>query len=116
MNSRACIAKPMNEKYSGCLAQDPDCPYAVGFGFSFHCEHPDHARLAGIADTPSRRKELSRRYRELRDLRRERFISELGMPIEECVMRIMSQLRLEPSSRPGKLRARRLTIQPDELL
>lgn len=88
-----CIVKPLTEEFSGCLKEEPGCPYAAKFGFSYHCQHPDHLKLAKDSLSSFDRVELYRRYRELRELRRKKFIKDLGMPVQECVSRIVDMIR-----------------------
>ncbi|MBJ6726297.1 hypothetical protein [Geomesophilobacter sediminis] len=88
-----CVVKPICEEHSGCLKEEPSCPYAAKFGFSIHCEHPDHRQMAAESVHSLGRLELTRRYRELRESRRRNFIADLGMPMQECVTRIVNIIK-----------------------
>ena len=93
-----CMVKPINEEISGCLVETPGCDFAVVFGFSFHCLHPEHRRMAMDALTKHRGGDLLQRYCELRERRRRAFASQLGMPLEEYLEAILSEVRPEESA------------------
>lgn len=110
-----CLTKPFNGVFSGCLTENPDCPFAVGFGFSFHCTHPDRHRFAAAAAS-LHQGELLERYGELRDRRRQAFLDQLGMPIEECLEMILDRIRTEPpAGTAGEPRRRDLLTRVDHL-
>lgn len=88
-----CMVKPINEEISGCLVETPGCEFAVVFGFSFHCRHPEHRRMAMDALSKHRRGDLLQRYCDLREKRRRAFLSQLGMPLEECLEAILNDVR-----------------------
>jgi hypothetical protein len=75
-NSSNCLTKPM---YGGCvcLADSQNCPFAVRFGFSFRCTHPDKADFYGHVKGEYTLDELRELSRRLKDKRRSAFVEGL---------------------------------------
>jgi hypothetical protein len=57
-------------EFSGCLVANPTCGYAVRFGFSYHCEHPNHLDFYPVNDPEVNLADLPNLYRELKEARR----------------------------------------------
>jgi hypothetical protein len=75
-NSSNCLTRPM---YGGCvcLADSMGCPFAVRFGFSFRCTHPDKASFYGHINGEYTLDELRDMDQRLKDIRRSQFVEGL---------------------------------------
>jgi hypothetical protein len=75
-DSSNCLTRPM---YGGCvcLADSMTCPYAVRFGFSFRCIHPDKSSFYGHIKGAYTVDELRNIEQRLKDARRVEFIEGL---------------------------------------
>jgi hypothetical protein len=75
-NRNNCLTKPM---YGGsvCLSDGQDCHFAVRFGFSFRCTHPDKASFYGHINGEYTLDELRKLSRKLRVERRSQFVDAL---------------------------------------
>lgn len=78
-----CITKPLTSQYSGCLSENPTCPYAVRMGFSIWCKHKDHTYFYGHKAHGLSLDELSQRYALLRQQRIDTFLSGMDESIME---------------------------------
>jgi hypothetical protein len=57
---------------SGCLVDNPACNFAVRFGFSYLCEHPQHM---DFHDKSDHRLDHNTLYNDLRKSRRSEYLS-----------------------------------------
>lgn len=75
-NRENCLTKPM---YAGCvcLADSKDCPFAVRFGFSFRCTHPNKADFYGHLNGRYTMEELREMSQSLKNRRRSEFVEGL---------------------------------------
>ncbi len=76
-----CLTKPLTPAFSGCLVEKPTCNFAVRFGFSYLCEHPQHKDF--FQNTPSSGQHADRAvdhnelYRSLKESRRTEYLSKV---------------------------------------
>jgi hypothetical protein len=71
-----CLTMPFLPEFSGCLVENPCCGFAVRFGFSYHCEHPNHKQFHPTEDSSVARVELPIIYRNLKEARRSQELGE----------------------------------------
>lgn len=75
---KTCHTKQLVFKeVSGCLVEKPECNYAIKFGFSYVCRHPDHDKFHVHVSGIMTRGEAIERYESLRLKRREEFMEGL---------------------------------------
>lgn len=70
-----CMTKPLMDEYSGCLVENPACKYAVRFGFSYLCEHPQHKEFYLNNSRSKQHLGQNEIYEELREKRRKEYIA-----------------------------------------
>ena len=82
-----CLTRPLSSKYSGCLVEKPSCNFAVRFGFSFLCEHPQHKYFIQSMPISGHHTDHvvdhNELYRNLKESRRRKYISEARKIIED---------------------------------
>lgn len=74
---KTCLTMKFLSGASGCLIEKPQCGYAQQWGFSFICNHPDHAEYNAHVDGCLTRDEALQRYNSLKQKRRNEFIAGL---------------------------------------
>ena len=76
-----CLTKQlMFREASGCLVEKPECGYALKFGFSFVCCHPEHTKFHADVVGALTKKESGKLYDSLKRQRRDEFIANLDEP------------------------------------
>ena len=80
---RECLTKPLVAEYSGCLQENPECKYAVSFGFSYLCEHPRHKDFHPGRDSSGDQSDHNMLYRNLRESRRRIYLSKVKEFIDD---------------------------------
>lgn len=80
-----CIRVPIAEELTGCLVENPACPYAYKLGFSYLCEHPSHNNYGElIKSVPlETKRELIRLYDEMRRKRRYEYVHQHKALLDE---------------------------------
>lgn len=73
-----CLTKKiLFKEVSGCLVENPECGFAIRFGFSFVCSHPEHAQFHAHVVGVMTKDEAAKRYATLKQKRRDEFVSRL---------------------------------------
>lgn len=80
---KACLTKPIMQEFSGCLVENPSCRFAVRFGFSYICEHPNHKDFLTRNNESTHQLDHNKLYKELKEARRSEYISKVKRYIEE---------------------------------
>lgn len=62
---------------SGCLVENPECDFAIKFGFSIFCRHPEHASFHAHAAEAESTDKVHILYDTLRQKRRAEFTANL---------------------------------------
>ncbi len=78
-----CLTKPIMPDYSGCLVENPTCQFAVRFGFSYHCEHPQHMDFHMIDANFQHQKGHNERYRDLKESRKKEYLFKVKQYMED---------------------------------
>lgn len=75
---KICITrKLLSSEISGCLIEKPECNYAIRFGFSYLCCHPDHTRFRADVLGVLTNDEINELYDLLRQKRRDELLANL---------------------------------------
>lgn len=78
-----CMTRPLTSEYSGCLVENPSCKFAVRFGFSYLCEHPQHKDFCLDNSATKQHLGCNELYDELRKSRRQEYIAKAKKCLED---------------------------------
>jgi len=70
-------------EYSGCLVENPTCNFAVSFGFSYLCEHPEHKYFHVKSANSTRHLDHNEIYKNLKEKRKKEYISKAKRYLED---------------------------------